>query len=102
MSTIKLRYLVDPGNRPLDAAAKARVGSIGLFYGELDQLGMTLQSDVVSENGLQIERAITLYHDDTLFPTDDEKIAATRDLYSATLSQGFPGAVKALEPEVTP
>jgi hypothetical protein len=104
VSTITLVYDVNVGVQS-PAAMVALVAAIALPRGELDLIGASITGDVTAVNGALVRRTVTLTTNaqgNANFPTDAEKIAATRDLYRGQLEIGFPGQVTAAVPVVAP
>lgn len=103
MATVTLQYDVDAGNAP-GSVMLAKVSAVDLFRGELDLLGMSLNSDNTIAVGSTIRRTIVLNVDaqgQSLFPTDAAKKDATRNLYRSALNLGAAVRVTAAEPVVT-
>lgn len=104
MATVELKYDINPGIRPRNAAEIIRIAGIPIFRGELDQLGMVVAGDVTTLEGTQIRRTVTLQTEalgDSLFPTEAALKSATLGLYKATLNLLYPGSVVEHEPVVT-
>lgn len=105
MATITLDYFVEPGLMPLAAAGVAKVQNALMNQsGELDLLGMSISSDVASVVGTQIRRRVVLATNadgDARFPTSQDLIDATTNLWTSTLSKSIPGVVSAAAPVVT-
>lgn len=104
MATVTLRYDVNVGRQDLGAMV-ARVQAVPLLEdGTLDMLGMTKAIDVSAVNGSSVRRTITLTVDaagQQRFPTDDDKIAATRGLCKSTLELKLGATVQEQTPVVT-
>lgn len=88
------------------AAMAAKVGAINLYNnGTLDFLPLTVASDVTIAAGNIVTR--TIIFDVTAqglidFPTDEEKKAMTRQLFTQQLALSGLVSVTAAEPVVTP
>lgn len=103
MALISLVYRVQ--NPPNISATQlaAAVGAILLFQGELDMLAFDVFSDVTFPSATEAIRFVTLItnaESDALWPTDESKIYATRNLYRQRIAQKLPGQVSADLPVV--
>lgn len=87
-----------------DADFVSLVNGADIFQGELTFLSMSVNSDGTVAAGGDAIRTIVLDTDaesDAMFPTDAEKIAATKALYTSTLALKVPGVVSAEDPVVS-
>lgn len=115
MTTITLDYVCDVGAQDPVAAAvtiaaiplDATPGPTQTTQGELALLGMTVNSDTTAAvaGTNTVRRTVVLavgVQGNELFPTDDEKKAATRNLWTDRLGKMIPAVVTASEPVVAP
>lgn len=104
MATVTLEYDVLVGRQNL-AAMVAKVNAVPLLQdGTLSMLGMTKISDVSAALGSVVRRTIALQVDSagqSRFPTDAEKIYATKGLCKSELELKLAASVQALTPVVT-
>ena len=110
MATVTLAYAIRLGLAQASSLL-ARVQAIVLNTGELDLLGMVIVSDVTvivvdPQCGEPpfLERTVVLQTNaqgDSLFPTADAIMDATRQLWRARLNLLVPAVVTAAEPVVT-
>ncbi len=104
MAKIQLSYAVKAGLQSVDAFA-AQVAAVELYDGELEQLGMIVLSDDTAPSGNRfVTRTILLETTalgDSLWLTEDQLKAATRNLYTAELELRVPALVRPAEPVVT-
>jgi hypothetical protein len=102
MATVTLEYSIAAGVHPL-ASLLTKVQSMGLSRGELDLLGLTVQSDDSSIVGSEVVRTIVLATTaagDENFPTSESLTYATKNLYTQTLALCVPAQVIASDPVV--
>lgn len=105
MAQITLTYECEIGLQDPSAMA-VKVAAVDLFSdGTLDLLGMSVNADTTSAAGLLVTREIVLdvlADGEDRFPTDADKIVATRNLFGARLNLEGLVRVTPAEPVVTP
>ncbi len=103
MAKIQLSYAVRAGLQSLDAFA-AQVAAVELYDGELEQLGMiVLSDDTTPTGGRFVTRTIVLETNalgNTLWLSEEQLRAATRNLYTGELELRVPAIVRPSEPVV--
>jgi hypothetical protein len=105
MARITLRYDVRAGLQAIDAFA-AQVAAVNLYDGELEQLGMIVETDdTVAVPGDRLARRTivlaTTELGDELWTTEEALRSATRQLYTGELALRVPAPVRAAEPVVS-
>lgn len=102
MATITLVYRVEVGNQD-PANFVGRVETIDVAP-DLEKLNVSVSSDNTVQAGAEIVRTIALLTNatsDGMFPTDANKIAATRGLLTNVFRARVPAKVTADEPVVS-
>lgn len=102
MATITLVYNIDVGHQN-PANLLTRVEAVDVDP-DLEMLNMTKTGDVTVFGAPGLVRTVTLETNatsDAMFPTNDNKIAATRGICTNRLRQQIPAGVEAEEPVVT-
>lgn len=105
MATVVLSYTVNAVPNMSTASLATRLAALDLFHGELEMLGMGVQSDITAALPAGATRTITLEvfpAGEVRFPTDEEKIYATIDLYRQSIGGQLPGEVIAALPQPFP
>jgi hypothetical protein len=102
MATVTLVYRIRVGNQdPAALLARAEAVEVDPIF---EPLSMAKVSDVTAVVAPGLTRTIELETDaesDAMFPTDENKIAATRGLCTGVLSMQLPALVTADEPVVS-
>lgn len=102
---VTLAYTARPGLPALLPRVASRMAAAGVFFGELELLGMKVATDNTVTGPVSATRTIVL---DVLpqgeqnFPTAAEKRSATVGLYALTLSALIPACVSSAMPVVGP
>lgn len=102
MATVTLDYSIAAGNHPLPSLV-TKVAGVNLFRGELNMIGMVVQSDDTVIDGSEVKRTIVLEttaEGDANFPTEAALKYATRSLYRQSLALLVPATVTEAEPVV--
>lgn len=102
MATVTLIYKIDVGNQN-PANFVGRVESVDVDA-NLELLNMTKFSDDTVQGAPGVVRTIVLHTNatsDGMFPTDDNKIAATRGILTNVFAAQIPAKVTADEPVVS-
>lgn len=102
MATVTLEYSISAGVHPLPSLV-TKVAGVQLFRGELDLIGMFVQSDDTAIDGSEVKRTIVLETTaagDENFPTEASLAYATKKLYAQSLALCTPAKVLASEPVV--
>jgi hypothetical protein len=100
MATVTLDYSVPAAIHRL-ASLRTKVEGVKLAEGELDFIGMFVQSDTTVIDGTEIKRTVVLEttaQGDLNFPDETSLKYATKNLYKMALSLKLPGSVVAADP----